>query len=43
MPKPWAFGQFQYPTPPLAIYPAETIEAHKAFIARRRASRPGEE
>lgn len=38
-----AFGQFQYPTPPLAIYPAETIEAHRAFIARRRASRPGEE
>ncbi|MFE7394964.1 hypothetical protein ACFU9K_48605, partial [Streptomyces sp. NPDC057582] len=24
-------------------YPAETIEAHRAFIARRRASRPGEE
>jgi hypothetical protein len=33
-----AFGQFQDPTPPLAIYPAETIEAHRAFIARRRAS-----
>lgn len=26
-----------------AIYPAETIEAHRAFIARRRAARPGEE
>ncbi|HEY9367149.1 site-specific integrase [Streptomyces sp.] len=26
-----------------AIYPAETIEAHRAFIARRRASRPSEE
>lgn len=26
-----------------AVYPAETIEAHRAFIARRRASRPGEE
>ncbi|WP_162794056.1 hypothetical protein [Streptomyces paludis] len=38
-----AFRQFQYPTPPLAVYPAETIEAHRAFIARRRASRPGEE
>ncbi|MFJ9847213.1 hypothetical protein ACIRYZ_43680 [Kitasatospora sp. NPDC101155] len=25
----------QYPTPPSAIYPAETIEAHRAFIARR--------
>ncbi|MFC9425759.1 integrase [Streptomyces sp. NPDC056987] len=38
-----AFGQFQYPTPPLAVHPAETIEAHRAFIARRRAFRPGEE
>jgi hypothetical protein len=38
-----AFGQFQYPTPPLAVYPAETIEAHRAFIARRRASPPGGE
>ncbi|WP_225859112.1 hypothetical protein [Streptomyces albicerus] len=26
-----------------AIYPAETIEAHRAFIARRRASRPSDE
>nr|WP_239154902.1 site-specific integrase [Streptomyces sp. SID14446] len=26
-----------------AIYPAEAIEAHRAFIARRRALRPGEE
>lgn len=26
-----------------AVYPAETIEAHRAFIARRRATRPGEE
>ncbi|WP_330358337.1 hypothetical protein [Streptomyces chartreusis] len=38
-----AFGQFQYPTPPLAIYPAEAIEAHRAFIARRRTLRPSEE
>ncbi|MDH6590048.1 hypothetical protein M2161_009239 [Streptomyces sp. SAI-133] len=38
-----AFGQFQYPIPPLAIYPAETIEAHRAFISRRRALRPAEE
>ncbi len=38
-----AFREFQYPTPPSAIYPAETIEAHRAFIARRRASRPSEE
>ncbi|MFJ7496866.1 site-specific integrase [Streptomyces sp. NPDC097727] len=26
-----------------AVCPAEAIEAHRAFIARRRASRPGEE
>ncbi|MFF5589080.1 tyrosine-type recombinase/integrase [Streptomyces hygroscopicus] len=26
-----------------AVYPAETIEAHRAFIARRRAARPSEE
>ncbi|MFG3285550.1 hypothetical protein [Streptomyces sp. NPDC048111] len=26
-----------------AVYSTETIEAHRAFIARRRASRPGEE
>ncbi|MFG2775984.1 hypothetical protein [Streptomyces sp. NPDC048350] len=26
-----------------AIYPAEAIEAHRAFITRRRAQRPGEE
>lgn len=38
-----AFREFQYPSTPLAIYPAETIEAHRAFIARRRASRPSEE
>ncbi len=33
----------QYLTPPEAVYPAETIEAHRAFIARRRATRPSEE
>ncbi|MEV8038927.1 integrase [Streptomyces sp. NPDC086182] len=27
----------------MAVYPAETIEAHRAFIAHRRASRPGGE
>jgi hypothetical protein len=26
-----------------AIYPAEAIEAHRAFLARRRSARPGEE
>ena len=38
-----AFRQFQYPTVPSAVYPAEAIEAHRAFIARRRATRPSEE
>ena len=33
----------QYPTSPEAVYPAEAIEAHRAFIARRRATRPSEE
>ncbi|MBS2967179.1 hypothetical protein KGA66_29395, partial [Actinocrinis puniceicyclus] len=26
-----------------AVYPTEAIDAHRAFIARRRATRPGEE
>ena len=38
-----AFRQFQYPTVPLAIYPEEVINGHRAFIARRRALRPSEE
>jgi hypothetical protein len=38
-----AFGQFQYPTPPLAVYPEEAINGHRAFIARRRDLRPSEE
>jgi hypothetical protein len=38
-----AFGQFQYPTVPLAIYPEDVIAHHRAFIARRRAERPSEE
>ena len=37
------FGQFRYLSPPVAVYPAEAIEAHRAFIARRRATRPSEE
>ncbi|PIB03288.1 hypothetical protein B1C81_37545 [Streptomyces sp. HG99] len=40
---PQAFGQFPYPTPPLAIYPTDAIEAHRAFIARRRVTRPTDE
>ena len=38
-----AFGQFQYPTVPLAVYPDEAIQAHLAFLARRRALRPTDE
>jgi hypothetical protein len=41
--KPRAFRQFQYPTAPFAIYPTDAIEAHRAFIARRRAVRPSDE
>ncbi len=41
--EPGEFSQFQYPTPPLAVYPTEAIEAHHAFIARRRTLRPNEE
>ncbi|WP_381803742.1 hypothetical protein [Streptomyces niveus] len=37
------FGQFQYPTAPLAVYPTGTIGAHPAFITRRRTLRPAEE
>lgn len=29
-------------TPPFAVYPTEAINAHRAFIARRRTLRPGE-
>ncbi len=34
---------FQYPTPPLAVYPEEAISGHRALIARRRELRPSEE
>ena len=37
------FSGFQYPTPPLAVYPQEIIAGHRAFIARRRELRPSEE
>jgi hypothetical protein len=33
----------RYLTPPEAIYPEDVIAHHRAFIARRRAERPGEE
>ncbi|MFF2945479.1 hypothetical protein ACFVSQ_37140 [Streptomyces niveus] len=38
-----AFREFQYPTPPLAIYAVDALEAHRAFIARRRDLRPAED
>ena len=37
------FRQFQYPTVPLAVYPQEAINGHRAFITRRRALRPAAE
>ena len=33
----------QYLTSPEAVYPEEVINGHRAYIARRRALRPGEE
>jgi hypothetical protein len=33
----------RYLTPPEAVYPDEAIQAHLAFLTRRRALRPGEE
>ncbi len=33
----------EYPSPPEAVYPDEAIQAHLAFLARRRALRPSEE
>ncbi len=33
----------RYPSPPEAIYPDEAIQAHLAFLARRRALRPSDE
>ncbi|MFE1091721.1 integrase [Streptomyces sp. NEAU-PBA10] len=38
-----AFQEFQYPTPPSAIYPEDVITHHRAFIACRRSLRPSEE
>jgi hypothetical protein len=36
-------GHLRYPTLPVAVYPDEAIQAHLAFLARRRALRPGED
>ena len=33
----------EYPTSPEAVYPEDVVSHHRAFIARRRALRPGEE
>ena len=33
----------EYLSPPLAVYPEEVINAHRAFITRRLALRPAEE
>jgi hypothetical protein len=41
--EPEAFGQLRYLTSPEAVYPTEVIEAHRAFIARRRATCPSED
>ncbi|MDX3234042.1 hypothetical protein [Streptomyces sp. ME19-01-6] len=38
-----AFGEFQYPTPPLAIYPEDVISHHRSYIARRRQHPPSKE
>lgn len=38
-----AFREFQYPSAPLAVYPEEAIQAHPAFLARRRSLRPSDE
>ncbi|WP_405803404.1 integrase [Streptomyces sp. NBC_00210] len=38
-----AFGQFQYPTPPLAVFQEELIKSYRAFLDTRRADRPAAE
>ena len=42
-PQAGVFSGFQYLTPPLAVYPEEAINGHRAFIAQRRTTRPSEE
>ena len=42
-PQAGVFSGFLYPTPPLAVYPEEAINGHRAFINRRRQLRPSEE
>jgi hypothetical protein len=38
-----AFGQYQYPTSPEAVYPQEVIRSYRRFVDQRRARRPSEE
>ncbi|MFJ9846981.1 hypothetical protein ACIRYZ_42435, partial [Kitasatospora sp. NPDC101155] len=38
-----AFGQFQYPTPPLAVFQDDLVRTYRGFLDRRRADRPQEE
>jgi len=35
-----AFGRFQYPTPPLAVFDEDVIAHYTEFLDRRRAKRP---
>ncbi|MGW7574704.1 hypothetical protein [Streptomyces sp. NPDC054765] len=37
------FRQFQYPTPPLAVFQDDLIRTYRGFLDRRRAERPVEE
>src|SRR6266487_1000044 len=39
----WAFGQFQYPTPPLNVFDEDVVRHYQQFLHRRRAQRPAEE
>lgn len=38
-----AFGEFQYPTPPLAVFDEDVISHYQQFLAQRRAERPTDE
>jgi hypothetical protein len=35
-----AFGQFQYPTPPLAVFDEDLVRAYRTFLDNRRSLRP---
>ncbi|WP_228718451.1 hypothetical protein [Kitasatospora acidiphila] len=38
-----AFGQFQYPTPPLAVFDEDVIRHYQEHLAQRRQVRPEDE